>query len=72
MSKYNHDINGVIVPFTAEEEAERDAEIQAWNDGSAEREAAQNKIEADKVNANAKLKALGLTDDEIKAIKGIV
>ena len=29
------------------------------------------KRETDKVNANQKLKDLGLTDDEIKAIKGI-
>ena len=30
-----------------------------------------SKIATDKTNANNKLKALGLTDDEIKAIKGI-
>ena len=32
---------------------------------------AKTKRETDKTNANNKLKALGLTDDEIKAIKGI-
>jgi len=32
---------------------------------------AENKKETDKANANQKLKDLGLTDDEIKAIKGI-
>ena len=32
---------------------------------------AKTKQESDKTNANNKLKALGLTDDEIKAIKGI-
>ena len=32
---------------------------------------AKTKRETDKTNANSKLKALGLTDDEIKAIKGI-
>tara|TARA_R110001592_G_scaffold356907_2_gene659427 strand:+ start:487 stop:738 length:252 start_codon:yes stop_codon:yes gene_type:complete len=32
---------------------------------------AKNKKTIDKTNANNKLKALGLTDDEIKAIKGI-
>ena len=32
---------------------------------------AQTKQETDKTNANQKLKDLGLTDDEIKAIKGI-
>ena len=29
----HHNINGNIVPFTAEEEAQRDAEETAWNDG---------------------------------------
>ena len=32
---------------------------------------AKTKRETDKTNANQKLKDLGLTDDEIKAIKGI-
>ena len=32
---------------------------------------AETKRETDKANANSKLKALGLTDDEIKEIKGI-
>ena len=32
---------------------------------------AKTKKETDKTNANQKLKDLGLTDDEIKAIKGI-
>ena len=43
-------------------EAEVDAKIQEIKD------AAAKKI-ADKASANAKLKALGLTDDEIEAIK---
>ena len=37
---------------------------QEWDD-------AKTKQETDKASANAKLQALGLTDDEIKAIKGI-
>ena len=32
MAKYKHNINGVEVDFTAEEEAAKDAEIKAWND----------------------------------------
>ena len=32
----------------------------------------ESKKETDKTNANNKLKALGLTDDEIKEIKGII
>ena len=33
----HHLINGVQVPFTAEEEAQRDAEEQAWNEGAFDR-----------------------------------
>ena len=33
----HHNINGVQVPFTVEEEAQRDAEEQAWNDGAFDR-----------------------------------
>ena len=33
----HHNINGNIVPFTAEEEAQRDAEEQAWNNGAFDR-----------------------------------
>ena len=33
----HHNINGVQVPFTAEEEAQRDAEETAWNDGAFDR-----------------------------------
>ena len=33
----HHLINGIQVPFTAEEEAQRDAEEQAWNDGAFDR-----------------------------------
>ena len=33
----HHNINGVQVPFTAEEEAQRDAKEQAWNDGAFDR-----------------------------------
>jgi len=33
----HHNINGVQVPFTAEEEAQRDAEEQAWSNGAFDR-----------------------------------
>ena len=33
MAKYKHNINGVEVDFTPEEEAIKDAETKAWNDG---------------------------------------
>ena len=38
MAKYHHNINGVKVDFTAEEEAARDAEIKAWNDTKSTRQ----------------------------------
>ena len=34
-------VNGVNVPFTAEEETQRDAEEQAWADGAAVRDATE-------------------------------
>ena len=37
MAKYKHNINGVEVDFTPEEEAIKDAEAKAWNDASATR-----------------------------------
>ena len=33
----HHNINGVQVPFTAQEEAQRDAEETAWNNGAFDR-----------------------------------
>ena len=59
------------IPFTVEEEAEMDS-LQAQDVIDKQNRAdAETKRETDKVNANQKLKDLGLTDDEIKAIKGI-
>jgi len=49
MTRYNI-INGVSVPFTAEENAQRDADEKAWNDGAAERN-----ILALRIERNAKL-----------------
>ena len=49
MTRYNI-INGVSVPFTAEENAQRDADEKAWNDGAAERN-----ISALRIERNAKL-----------------
>ena len=49
MPRY-HNINGVKVQFTAEEETARDAEEQAWADGEAER-----KLNRVREERNAKL-----------------
>jgi len=71
MAKYTKIIDGVRMDLTSAEETERDAEIKAWKDIEDSRQAELAKKETDKANANQKLKDLGLTDDEIKAIKGI-
>jgi hypothetical protein len=56
------------VPLTAEELAQRETDRLAWEAQEAERLAAEEAKEAAKASANAKLKALGLTDAEIAAI----
>jgi hypothetical protein len=64
-------VNGVEVEMSAEEITQRETDIVKI---TADKEAEDNalaKKETDKDNANQKLKDLGLTDDEIKAIKGI-
>jgi hypothetical protein len=57
-----------IVPLTAEELAQRETDRLAYEAQEAKRLAAEEAKEALKASANAKLKALGLTDAEIAAI----
>ena len=62
----HHNINGNIVPFTAEEEAARDAEeAQAVIDSQAKKDAEDAK-KARIESAKTKLQDLGLTLDEVK------
>jgi len=62
----HHNINGNIVPFTAEEEAARDAEeAQAAIDATTRKEAEDAK-KARIASAKTKLQDLGLTVDEVK------
>ena len=62
----HHNINGNIVPFTAEEEAARDAEeAQAAIDAQARKDAEDAK-KARIESAKTKLQDLGLTLDEVK------
>jgi hypothetical protein len=56
------------VPLTAEELAQRETDRLAWEAQEATRLAAKEAKETAKASANAKLKALGLTDSEIAAI----
>ena len=61
----HHNINGNIVPFTAEEEAQRDAEEQAWNNGAFDRAMADLRQRRDSL-----LKAtdyLALSDNTLSA-----
>ena len=62
----HHNINGNLVPFTAEEEAARDAEeAQAVIDAQARKDAEDAK-KARIESAKTKLQDLGLTLDEVK------
>ena len=61
----HHNINGVQVPFTAEEEAQRDAEEQAYSDGAFDRSMADLRSKRDNL-----LKAtdyLALSDNTLSA-----
>ena len=62
----HHNINGVQVPFTAEEEAQRDAEEQAWNDGAFDRAMADLRSKRNRLLAETDYLALSdatLTSD---------
>lgn len=59
-----------IVPLTAEEIAEREAVAAQLEAERAEREAAAEAQAEAKASALAKLTALGLTEEEAKAIAG--
>ena len=57
-----------IVPLTAEEIAQREADAAAFAVEQAAREAAEAAAAEAKASAQAKLAALGLTADEIAAL----
>ena len=62
----HHNINGNIVPFTAEEEAARDAEEQAWADGALARAQANLRSRRDALLAETDFYALSdvtMSDD---------
>ena len=65
MPRY-HNINGEIVQFTAEEEAARDAEEQAWEDGALARAQARLREERNRRLAETDFYALSdvtMSDD---------
>lgn len=49
MSKYYHDTPEGRIPFTPEQEAQRDAEIAAWEAGESDRKAAAIREERNKL-----------------------
>ena len=57
MPRY-HNINGEIVQFTAEEEAARDAEEQAWEDGALARAQARLREKRNRLLAETDFYAL--------------
>ena len=58
-----------IVPLTAEEIAQRETDRLAWEAQEAERQALEAAKATAQASAVAKLEALGLTADEIAALK---
>ena len=65
MPRY-HNINGEIVQFTAEEEAARDAEEQAWADGALARAQTRMRLERNRRLAETDFYALSdvtMSDD---------
>ena len=59
-----------IVPLTAEEIAQREADAQAYAQEQAQREAEETARQAAKTSAQSKLAKLGLTAAEIEALLG--
>jgi hypothetical protein len=59
----------IIRPMTAEEIAQRNADIISFNEKQAQEEAEQAAKAAAKASAEAKLAALGLTPEEIAALR---
>ena len=69
MAKYHHNINGVKVDFTAEEEVARDAEIKAWEDGKLARKQAEMREHRDKYLSKTDYVALSDTATISDAMK---
>jgi len=67
MTRYRHH-NGQRIPFTAEEETQRDADIaQAVIDRQTDADLIAQKV-TDKASAVSKLEVLGLSSSEIDAL----
>jgi hypothetical protein len=70
MTRYVKNINGIEIPMTEAEIAARQAEEQKWLEEKSKNEEEATQTETDKSSGKQKLKDLGLTDAEIKALTG--
>ena len=70
MVAYTHIVNGKVIPFTDEEKAEWDIKMAKLKEETKTREDAEAQAKIDKANAKTKLKDLGLSEAEVKALIG--
>ena len=70
MVAYTHIVNGKVIPFTEEEKAEWDIKMAKLKAETQKREDAEAQAKIDKANGKTKLKDLGLTEAEVKALIG--
>ena len=70
MVAYTHIVNGKVIPFTDEEKTEWDTKMAKLKAETQTREDAEAQAKIDKENAKTKLKDLGLTEAEVKALIG--
>ena len=70
MVAYTHIVNGKVIPFTDEEKAEWDIKMAKLKAETQKREDAEAQAKIDKANAKTKLKDLGLSEAEVKALIG--
>jgi|TARA_R100000084_G_scaffold93679_1_gene47456 adenylate cyclase class IV len=70
MVAYTHIVNGKVIPFTDKEKTEWDIKMAKLKEETKTREDAEAQAKIDKANAKTKLKDLGLSEEEIKALIG--
>ena len=74
MKKLNitpENLNGVLINFTAEEEAAKNVETEKFAIEEQTRIDAEAEVKIKKASGKQKLKDLGLDDDEIQALIGV-
>jgi len=66
MATMTHNVNGEVIPFTAEDQVQYDAQQVRAAEARAVRETARLAKKASRASSLSKLEALGLTAEEIK------